>query len=62
MPASDYFKWNKRFSLVYALGAWTLCGSLAYYRYTHKEPLGKLKDALENNGNVTLRVFSAHAS
>lgn len=50
MPASDFFKWNKRFSMVYALGAWTLCGSLAYYKYTHKEPLGKIKDAPENYG------------
>ncbi|KAG5278661.1 hypothetical protein AALO_G00101400 [Alosa alosa] len=39
MPISDVFKWKKRASLMYAVGAWTICGSLAYYRYSHKEPL-----------------------
>lgn len=57
MHSGDFFKWNKRFSLMYAMGAWTLFGSLAYYTYTQKDPLGKSKDAPEHDGNITFECL-----
>ncbi|XP_063056442.1 small integral membrane protein 26-like [Engraulis encrasicolus] len=37
MLPGDALRWNKRASIVYALGAWSLFGSLVYYKYSHKD-------------------------
>ncbi|KAL2076286.1 hypothetical protein ACEWY4_028118 [Coilia grayii] len=37
MRPNDVFKWNKRASMMYAFGAWTIFGSLIYYKYSHKD-------------------------
>ncbi|XP_028830056.1 uncharacterized protein LOC114786774 isoform X1 [Denticeps clupeoides] len=42
MAPSDVVKWNKRVSLLYAIGAWTMFGSCGYYWYARRsEPRGK---------------------
>ncbi|XP_062400874.1 small integral membrane protein 26-like [Sardina pilchardus] len=52
MPISDVFKWKKRASLMYAIGAWTVCGSLAYYKYYNIEPLVTATPVEEDKGIV----------
>ncbi|XP_071360516.1 small integral membrane protein 26-like [Trachinotus anak] len=34
MSLNDVAKWNKRASIVYALGIWSMIGSYAYFKYT----------------------------
>lgn len=38
----DPVKWNKRASLLYAVGIWTVFGCYGYYRFTHRnDPPGE---------------------
>lgn len=34
MQITDIVKWNKRVSLIYAVGVWTLMGTYGFYTYT----------------------------
>lgn len=36
MEPKEVMKWNKKASIVYAIGAWTMVGSYFYFRYTGK--------------------------
>ncbi|XP_051996802.1 small integral membrane protein 26-like [Xyrauchen texanus] len=50
----DPVKWNKRASLVYAVGIWTMFGGYGYYRYMHKNdpPIQMPMEEEDNRPNV----------
>ncbi|XP_028830057.1 small integral membrane protein 26-like isoform X2 [Denticeps clupeoides] len=49
MAPSDVVKWNKRVSLLYAIGAWTMFGSCGYYWYARRsEPRAPVRPEVED--------------
>lgn len=59
---NDIVKWNKRMSVIYAIGVWSMLGSYGYYVYTRGDeyPLKK-SDIEEQPPNPNEAVFeTAH--
>ncbi|XP_053565280.1 small integral membrane protein 26 [Bombina bombina] len=45
MNIKEYMRWNKRFSLVYAFGVWSMIGTYALYHYKKKrEKAAKIQE------------------
>ncbi|XP_062304507.1 small integral membrane protein 26-like [Osmerus eperlanus] len=68
MQITDIVKWNKRVSLIYAVGVWTLMGTYGFYTYTghyDKKPeiLTETKKDEEELPNPNQEVYStAHST
>ncbi|KAL6455879.1 hypothetical protein MHYP_G00357300 [Metynnis hypsauchen] len=59
----DAVKWNKRASMLYAVGIWTMFGTYGYYRYQHRNdpPVEMPKEEEDTRPNVKT-VKTSHLS